>query len=75
MRLSPREQAVVRLTVRGLTNRQIASELVISIKTVECHLANVFAKLGVSTRTQLAARVTAARTSYELIEATDLPQE
>jgi DNA-binding NarL/FixJ family response regulator len=57
MRLSPREQAVVRLTVRGLTNRQIAAELVISVKTVECHLANVFAKLGVSTRTQLAARV------------------
>jgi len=75
MRLSPREQAVVRLTVRGLTNRQIASELVISIKTVECHLANVFAKLGVSTRTQLAAKVTAARTSYEPIGATDRSQE
>jgi ATP/maltotriose-dependent transcriptional regulator MalT len=75
MRLSPREQAVVRLTVRGLTNRQIASELVISIKTVECHLASVFAKLGVSTRTQLAAKVTGARASYEPVVATDLPPE
>lgn len=55
--LSPREQSVVRLTVRGLTNRQIASELVISVKTVECHLGSVFAKLGVSTRTELAAKL------------------
>lgn len=75
MRLSPREQAVVRLTVRGLTNRQIASELVISIKTVECHLANVFAKLGVSTRTQLAAKVAAAQAGNDLMGATDLPPE
>jgi ATP/maltotriose-dependent transcriptional regulator MalT len=75
MRLSPREQAVVRLTVRGLTNRQIANELVISIKTVECHLASVFAKLGVSTRTQLAAKVTAARASYEPAQTTDLAPE
>lgn len=75
MRLSPREQAVVRLTVRGLTNRQIASELVTSIKTVECHLANVFTKLGVSTRTQLAATVAAAQGSNDLIGATDLPPE
>jgi DNA-binding NarL/FixJ family response regulator len=75
MRLSPREQAVVRLTIRGLTNRQIASELVISVKTVECHLANVFAKLGVSTRTQLAAKVAEARARYEPAQARDLPPE
>jgi DNA-binding NarL/FixJ family response regulator len=75
MRLSPREQAIVRLTVRGLTNRQIASELVISVKTVECHLVNVFAKLGVSTRTQLAAKVAEARARYEPAQATDLPPE
>jgi DNA-binding NarL/FixJ family response regulator len=75
MRLSPREQAVVRLTVRGLTNRQIASELVISVKTVECHLANVFAKLGVSTRTQLAAKVAEARARYEPVRAADQPPE
>jgi ATP/maltotriose-dependent transcriptional regulator MalT len=75
MRLSPREQAVVRLTVRGLTNRQIASELVISVKTVECHLANVFSKLGVSTRTQLAAKVAEARARYEPVQPTDpLPE-
>jgi DNA-binding NarL/FixJ family response regulator len=75
MRLSPREQAVVRLTVRGLTNRQIASELVISVKTVECHLVNVFAKLGVSTRTQLAARVAEAHASYKPVQATGPQQD
>lgn len=61
MRLSPREQAVVRLTVRGLTNRQIAYELVISVKTVECQLVNVFAKLEASTRTQLTVKLAEGR--------------
>jgi DNA-binding NarL/FixJ family response regulator len=75
MRLSPREQAVVRLAVRGLTNRQIAAELVISVKTVECHLANVFAKLGVSTRTQLAAKVAAARAGHGPVQAAGSPPE
>jgi DNA-binding NarL/FixJ family response regulator len=55
--LSPRELAIVRLVARGLTNRQIATELVISVKTVEYHLGNAFAKFGVSTRTQLAAQL------------------
>ncbi len=61
--LTPREHAVVHLTARGLTNRQIAAELVISVKTVEYHLGSVFAKLGVSTRTQLAARLAEDRTT------------
>jgi len=48
---------------------------VISVKTVECHLANVFAKLGVSTRTQLAAKVAEARARYEPVRAADQPPE
>jgi DNA-binding CsgD family transcriptional regulator len=59
--LTPRQHAVAHLTARGLTNQQIAAELVISVKTVEHHLGSVFAKLGVSTRTQLAARLAAGR--------------
>jgi DNA-binding CsgD family transcriptional regulator/tetratricopeptide (TPR) repeat protein len=55
--LTPREQAVAGLVTRGLTNKEIAGELVISVKTVEHHLGAVFVKLGVSNRTQLVAAV------------------
>lgn len=53
--LSPRETEVVGLVARGLTNRQIAGELTLSEKTVARHLSNIFAKLGVSSRTAAAA--------------------
>ena len=55
--LSPRERRVAHLAVQGLTNQEIAGELFISAKTVEYHLGNVFAKLGISSRRQLAARL------------------
>jgi DNA-binding CsgD family transcriptional regulator len=51
--LTPQELAVARLVVRGLTNREVATELIVSVKTVEYHLANVFAKLGVRSRREL----------------------
>jgi ATP/maltotriose-dependent transcriptional regulator MalT len=56
-RLTPQELAVARLVASGLTNRQVASELVVTVKTVEYHLGNVFAKLGVRSRTQLSLRL------------------
>ena len=49
--LTPREQEVLRLVAEGLSNRQIARRLVISTGTVNVHLANVYAKLNVSSRT------------------------
>jgi HD-GYP domain-containing protein (c-di-GMP phosphodiesterase class II) len=49
--LTEREVEVLRLVGAGLTNRQIAQQLVISDKTVERHLENTFNKLGVSSRT------------------------
>ncbi|WP_369238077.1 AAA family ATPase [Streptomyces sp. R21] len=55
--LTPQELAVARLVASGLTNRQVARELVISVKTVEYHLGRVFPKLGVDSRTQLATRL------------------
>jgi DNA-binding NarL/FixJ family response regulator len=48
--LSEREAEVLRLAVRGLSNRQIAEELVVSPKTVGHHIENIYAKIGVSTR-------------------------
>jgi len=57
--LSGREREVADLVATGKTNRQIATELFVSEKTIEGHLANVFAKLGVSARAAVAAQVAA----------------
>jgi DNA-binding NarL/FixJ family response regulator len=53
--LTEREVEVLALVARGRTNRQIAAELVISEHTVARHLQNMFAKLGVSSRTAASA--------------------
>ncbi|MBK7725523.1 MAG: helix-turn-helix transcriptional regulator [Dehalococcoidia bacterium] len=45
-RLSPREAAVLELLVQGATNKEIARALVISPRTVERHLANVYGRIG-----------------------------
>ncbi|MGE5287128.1 MAG: response regulator transcription factor [Micromonosporaceae bacterium] len=50
-----REQDVAVLVARGLSNSQIASELVISARTVETHVQHIMDKLGVSTRGRIAA--------------------
>ena len=48
--LTPREHVIIRLVAAGKTNKAIANELVISEKTVERHLSNIFTKLGVQSR-------------------------
>jgi class 3 adenylate cyclase len=55
--LSPREREVAIQIGRGLSNRMIADELSISVATVERHAANIFNKLGVRSRTQVAVWV------------------
>jgi len=51
--LTPREIEVLRLIVQGYTNRQIANELQISVRTVEGHRANLSEKLGLHSRVEL----------------------
>ena len=53
--LTQRELEVLRLVAAGKSNRAIASELVLSEHTVARHLQNIFAKLGVSSRTAASA--------------------
>jgi DNA-binding CsgD family transcriptional regulator len=51
--LTPTEQRVVDLAADGLSNKEIASALVVTVNTVETHLSHAYAKLGVRSRTQL----------------------
>jgi len=50
--LKDREVDVLKIVARGGSNKDIAQELGISVRTVQTHLANIFAKLGVDTRTE-----------------------
>lgn len=54
--LTPQERAVARLVAVGATNQQAALELFISVKTVQYHLTHVYAKLGIRSRSELAAQ-------------------
>jgi DNA-binding CsgD family transcriptional regulator len=53
--LTPRELQVLRLLAAGRTNKAIAAELVLSERTVDRHVSNIFTKLGVSSRTAATA--------------------
>ncbi len=53
--LTPSERAVVYLVAEGLSNPQIGQRLYVSRRTVQTHLAHVFAKLHITSRAQLAA--------------------
>jgi DNA-binding CsgD family transcriptional regulator/tetratricopeptide (TPR) repeat protein len=59
--LTRREREVAELVGRGLTNRQIAKELVLSERTAEKHVANILKKLGLHSREQVAASMTKRR--------------
>lgn len=55
--LTPAERRVARLAASGLTNRQIADQLLVTVKGVEWHLSRVYKKLGISSRTRLAGLI------------------
>jgi DNA-binding NarL/FixJ family response regulator len=48
--LTTREVEVLRLVAQGMTNEQVAEQLVISPRTVDTHLTSIYSKIGVSSR-------------------------
>jgi ATP/maltotriose-dependent transcriptional regulator MalT len=60
--LTAKEQAVTRLVMEGLSNREVAAELYLSTKAIEYHLNNIFAKVGITSRRQLRAALTLPET-------------
>jgi non-specific serine/threonine protein kinase len=63
--LTRREAEVAALAARGLTNRDIAAQLFLSVRTVEAHVDHILTKLGFHTRTQLAAWALEAGLGFE----------
>ncbi len=64
-RLSKREDEVAQWVVRGATNKDVASALDISEKTVEKHISHILRKLGFTSRAQLAVYMVAGRVPSE----------
>jgi ATP/maltotriose-dependent transcriptional regulator MalT len=58
--LTPQERLVAGLACKGMSNKEMAHHLVLSVKTVGYHLANVYTKLDVHSRAQLIARLSDA---------------
>lgn len=56
--LTEREEEILHLLTSGLSNKQIAQKLYLSVRTVEVHLGNIYSKLGVRSRLEAAMRTT-----------------
>jgi DNA-binding NarL/FixJ family response regulator len=59
--LTPAEERVVELAAAGFPNKEIASRLFVTVHTVELHLSHAYAKLGIRSRSQLAAHRATAK--------------
>ena len=49
--LTPRENEILRLAARGMSNKDVADALLLSLRTVKAHLSNIFNKMGCGSRT------------------------
>ena len=61
--LTATERRVAELVAAGRTNREVAGELVVSVRTVESTLTKAYAKLGIRSRTELARRLSGEQAS------------
>ena len=59
--LTPRQREVLRLVVEGCSNNVMGARLGVSVRTVEVHVAAIFAKVGVNSRAELVARALSLR--------------
>lgn len=66
LELTSREAEVAEAVAIGLSNKQVAESLRISVRTVENHLRSIFAKCNVATRTRLAAKLRGAAAAFRL---------
>ena len=57
--LTPTERSVAELVASGLSNKEVAAKLFVTVRTVEWNLSKVYAKLGARSRTELAGRLEA----------------
>jgi DNA-binding CsgD family transcriptional regulator len=63
--LTPTERRVAELAASGLTNRQLAEALFVTVKTVETHLARAYQKLGTRSRAELTRLIGESSPGYE----------
>ena len=61
--LTTQERTVADLVARGMTNKEVAAEMLLSVKTVQFHLTRTYAKLSIRSRSELAARFPRATSS------------
>jgi DNA-binding NarL/FixJ family response regulator len=55
--LTAREREIAGLIAAGRTNREVAEQLVLSVRTIDAHLRNIYGKLGVRSRVELTREV------------------
>ena len=67
--LTKREKEILQLVATGVTNREIAYQLSISVNTVKVHLRNIFTKLGAESRTE--ATMVAVREGWVPVESVE----
>ncbi|MGH3563913.1 MAG: helix-turn-helix transcriptional regulator, partial [Mycobacterium sp.] len=72
--ITDREREIAMMVVGGLSNRQVADRLSVSVRTVDGHLYRIFAKLGIERRDQLVSLVNGTRTGLDRCQGAALPQ-